>query len=198
MKTPPPWDFAPELSADRLGIIARRFLDIHYEVQRDLQHEYDCNYTRGTTSFGRQKNMIVGLARGQRYSWLALSKSEMDVTFTIGGIPCRFFADDPEKPKKTGFFRRNEADQLFEPDDKNPVMWRFVIEKGIIADDETRVHLIGYNLYEEKVCEWTYRDSAAVLHGVDAATPAAVELQPAPVDLKTVEKPADSKTGDDE
>ena len=53
----------------------------------------------------------------------------MDITFEIEGIPVRFFADDPENPKKPGFFRRNSVDQLFTPIDSIPTIWRFVVEK---------------------------------------------------------------------
>lgn len=40
-----------------------------------------------------------------------------------------FFSDDPEQPKKQGYFRRNQVDQLWEPEQNDPIIHRFVLRK---------------------------------------------------------------------
>lgn len=171
-----PWDFEPKLSEERLIIIAKALLDVYDEVQRELATELDSNYTRGTTTFGRQKNKIIQLCTSKKYGdWLDLRNTSNDLTFAIGGIPFRFFCDDHEKPHKPGFWRKNEQDNLFSSDDDVPVYWRFIIEKPLTEEDEASVYVVGANANQEVVCEWKYDESVRVLKSVDSTRPEAVD-----------------------
>jgi hypothetical protein len=107
----------------------------------------------------------------------------MDVTFNIGQVPCRFFTDDPRNPEKNGFFRRNTVDDLFAPDDRDPVMWRFVVERAYADDDEDRVYFIGFNVFQEPVAEWTFGARPSSLPAADDRVPPPAHIGPAEVDV---------------
>jgi hypothetical protein len=196
-----PVAFYPELSDDRLRIIAVDLLDIRYSTFREMNSPFDDNYTRETAVFGRSRNMLIDMALNGQHDWMSLKHAAMDVTFNIGQVPCRFFRDDPNSPEKSGFFKRNAVDDLFAMDEQHPVMWRFVVDKALTEDDEDRVFFVGYNVYQEKVSEWMYRASAPTLHAVDKDVPAAAEIPPAFVDVReddSASQGSDRKTGSDE
>lgn len=201
MNSPHPFEFFPELSDDRLRVIAIKLLDIRYETFVQMRSPFDDNYTRETAIFGRSKNMLVEMALSGQYEWMSLRHAGMDITFKIGRVPCRFFRDDPDSPEKSGFFRRNAVDNLFAIDEQHPVMWRFVVEKALTDEDEDHVFFVGYNVYQEKISQWIYQASAPLLHTVDKDVPAASEMLPASVDVREnqpMEQDGDLTTGSDE
>lgn len=151
-----PWEVNSNLKQEYLEVIAKSLLDVFYDVYEQLTSELDNNYTRGTCTFGRQREKIIQLCLSEKYSWLKLTHTGMDITFEINSIPVRFFTDDPLKPKKSGFFKRNQQDQLFLTDDNEPQMWRYIIEKPEFEDQDAIVHFHGYNLYQELVSSWSY------------------------------------------
>lgn len=179
-----PSSFYPDLTDDRLAKIAEPLLDIRYSTIREMASPFDDTYTQETAVFGRSRNMLIQLCMGGKYDWLSLASPGMDVTFRIGNVPCRFFRDDPELPGKPGFFKRNAVDDLFSPDENDPVMWRFVVERALTEDDEDRVFLIGYNAFQEKISQWAYGSSGPILHSVDSDVPKAKELPPAAVEVR--------------
>lgn len=191
MSLPKPSSFRPELTGERLSVIAEALLDIRFTTIREMDSPYDSNYSREGTAFERSRNMLIHMCQTKQYDWLTLVNPAMDVTFCIGSVPCRFFRDDPERPDKPGFFKRNAVDDLFAKDENDPVMWRFVVERAATDADEDRVHFIGYNIYQEKISHWTYGASGTVLHSIDNQTPPSKPLLPAKVDVRE-----DSKTGD--
>lgn len=196
-----PAAFYPELSDDRLRVIAVELLDMRYSTFREMNSPFDDNYTRETAVFGRSRNMLIDMALSDQHDWMSLKHAAMDITFNIGQVPCRFFRDDPNSPEKAGFFKRNAVDDLFAIDEQHPVMWRFVVEKALAEDDEDRVFFVGYNVYQEKVSEWMYQASAPTLHAVDKDVPVAAEIPPAFVDVReddSANRGNDRKTGSDE
>ena len=164
-----------------------------------MQSRFDDNYTRESAIFGRTRNMLIELATAGGYDWMALVHAAMDVTFRIGGVPCRYFRDDPTNPEKAGFFKRNSVDDLFATDENEPVMWRFIVERALTDEDEDRVFFAGYNVFHEKVSEWVYRASSPLLHAVDSDVPATMAIPSADVGLRDdAEDLADErKTGSD-
>lgn len=132
---------------------------------------------------------------------MSLKHAGMDVTFNIDRVPCRFFRDDSNNPEKAGFFKRNDADDLFGADDQQPVLWRFVVEKALAEHDEDRVYFAGYNVYQEKIAEWMYKASSPLLHSTDQNTPASAEIPSASVEVREKWRSAgnddDVKTGTD-
>lgn len=162
-KSTPPQSLLPALSNQRLDQIACHLWEIYYGVQSQLSTDDDCAYTRGATFFGRARNRLITIAQDQvDYPWLKLTHSGMDVVCEIEGLPFRFFRDDHLNPVKKGFWRRNESDQLWEPSDMAPVMFRFVVEAPITDEDELEIYFIGYNALEESVCEWRYTNVSVI------------------------------------
>jgi hypothetical protein len=173
-----------ELTDDRLKKLAEQLLDIRYSTIRSMNSEYDDNYTRETAVFGRTRQLLISLATSKKYDWLELKSPGMDVTVSIGRVPVRYFCDDYESPAKGGFFKRNDVDQLFAPEDQLPVLWRIVVQKALTDEDEDHVVFAGYNVFQEKVSEWIYRPSAPTLHVVGQDTPPSKPLGSAPVDVR--------------
>jgi len=179
---PHPSMFHTELSDDKLCVIAKLLLDVRYRTLKQIGSLednyifYDDNYTRETLIFGRSRNALIQLILSKKYNWLTLTNPHMDLTFNIGSVPCRYFRDDPNKPEKRGFFKRNACDCLFSSDDKVPVMWRFILQRSETEEDESKVFFIGYNLYEDKVSEWEYSSSVTLLSSVDQEIPQSIEI----------------------
>jgi hypothetical protein len=195
MSLPLPSAFHAVLTEERLAAIAARLLDVRHTTTRTLSSDLDDNYVRETAIFGRSRNMLIGMALNEQFPWLRLCHAALDVTIEIEGIPFRFFRDDPDSPSKLGFFKRNDFDGLFALDETAPVMWRFVVERAASEELEDLVHFVGYNVFNEKVAQWTLRDStAARLAGVDRDVPPAREIALPEIELLPDEGSADRKS----
>jgi hypothetical protein len=174
-----PWDYYPELTSDRLSVIAVALLDVFDDVQRSLSTDLDNSYTRGTTTFGRQKEKLIQLCRSSVYHWLDLRNTSNDLVCQIERVPFRFFSDDHAAPKKKSFWRRNAQDNLFPVSDDEPIYWRFVVESPLTDQDEASAYFIGCNANQELVCEWKYEHPVRTLRTTNNARPAEVAT-PAP------------------
>ncbi len=178
-KKPLPWQFHPQLTEDRLTIIAKELLQVLNDTYAQLSTPLDNNYTRSTCTFGRQWKLLIDLCLSGKYEWLHLTNAGLDITFTIDTIPVRFFTDDPANPKKDGFYRRNLADQLFSPEVDISVLHRFVVEKPEFEGEGAKVHFIGYNALDEEVSRWTYNEEPTItlLHSTDDTPPEPVKIE---------------------
>lgn len=174
-----PWDVYPALTEARLRLIAGTLLDVMYTTELELDTPLDDAYTRGSTTFGRQRNALIALCQKGAHPWLRLTHAAMDLTFEIGSVPCRFFADDPDAPKKPGYWRRNDADQLFPSEPGQAEVFRFIVEKAHSSDDEADVHFVGYDAQQQIACRWRYSSSVPTLASVDESLPREVDLPPA-------------------
>lgn len=181
---PHPSTFYPELTDQRLAVIADALLATRYDTIQELSTTLDCAYTRETTAFGRSRNKLIQMCLFKKYDWLSLANPGMDITFKIGNVPCRFFRDNPDQPGKRGFFNRNAVDDLFAIDDTHPVMWRFIVDRALNDEDEDRVYFFGFNAYQEPVSQWLYTSAGPILHSVDDYVPPAAEIPPAQVDVR--------------
>lgn len=180
-----PWECHGCLTEERLTAIGQRLLEVRHNTIRQLSGELDDDYVRETAVFGRSRLMLIGMALNSQFPWLRLASHTFDVTAEIEGIPFRFFRDDPNKPEKLNFFRRNLVDDLFDTDDTAPVLWRFVIERTIDEDAEDMVHFVGYNVYQERVAHWTLtKGAAARLSSVDRDVPPSKPLPSPTVELR--------------
>jgi hypothetical protein len=186
MKMIQPWILKPVLTEERLNTIAKALLEVYYGVQEILSTDDDCSYGRGALTFGRSRKRLMNMALSGDYPWLKLTAPGMDVTLEIAGVPFRFFKDDHESPVKKGFWRRNESDQLFAPDDETPVLFRFVVEKAVQEEDEPEIYLIGYNAEQIALCEWRY-GNLPVMYTVDETTPNPVKMGSAPVKMPDID-----------
>ena len=177
-----PHEFHSALTEFRLRIVAEALLEVLYNTEVELAGPLDDGYTRGTTTFGRQRNALIKLCNCGQHPWLKLTHAGMDVTFEIDGVPCRFFSDDPANPRKPGFFRRNDSDQLFDIETDAPLMFRFIVAKAQFIGEEAEVFFIGYDINQNESFRWQYSRSIPTLTSVDERRPTEVPL-PNPADM---------------
>ncbi|EPO2503637.1 hypothetical protein ACT8N9_004827, partial [Escherichia coli] len=64
---PFPWEFFPELTEERLTIIAEELLRIQDITHELLSSPYDDNYTRGGCTFGRQRQALLQMCVRKTY-----------------------------------------------------------------------------------------------------------------------------------
>lgn len=176
-----PTVFHPQLSDARLAIVAEMLLDELYATETDLVRDTDSGYTRGCTTFGRQRARLVSEALSGKYPWLELRTGANDVVFTIEGVPCRFSNDDSRSPSKDAVLSvsRYQADFLEFASQGEPGRFCFVIDRGYSEDQEPRVVFMGFSPSGAVVCQWeshavrTLRrvDEGALLKSVELAKP---------------------------
>ena len=156
MTLPPPVTFKPELSAGRLEMVSQWLLDELYATEDDLSRATDSGYTRGCTTFGRQKNRIVAEVLSGRHAWRGLLNGNNALVFTIGGVPCRFSNDDPSNPSKDAVLTANryQMDFLEFATKGDPARFCFVIDRGHDGDAEPRVEFLGFTPGDEVACRW--------------------------------------------
>lgn len=156
MTLPPPASFNPELSADRLQSVSQWLLDELYATEDDLSSPTDNGYTRGCTTFGRQRNRIIKEVQSTKHPWLGLLNSNNDLVFTIGGVPCRFSNDDPSNPSKDAVLtvNRHQMDFLEFATDNQPARFCFIIDRGHYGVAEPRVEFLGFTPSGVIACRW--------------------------------------------
>lgn len=156
MILPPPSAFNPELAPDRLESVSQWLLDELYATEDDLTRLTDSGYTRGCTTFGRQKNRIITEAMSGRHAWLSLLNGNNDIVFTVGGVPCRFSNDDPSNPSKDAVLTTNryQMDFLEFAIKGEPGRFCFIIDRGHDGTTEPRVEFLGFAPSGEIVCRW--------------------------------------------
>ena len=131
-------------------------LDELYATEDDLSRSTDNGYTRGCTTFGRQRSRIISEAMSGRYGWLGLSNGSNDIVFTIGGVPCRFSNDDPSNPSKDAVLTANryQMDFLEFAAKGEPGRFCFIIDRGLDGAAEPRVEFLGFTPSGEVACCW--------------------------------------------
>ena len=156
MSMPMPSVFNPALTSDRLETVSQWLLDELYATEEDLSRSTDSGYTRGCTTFGRQKNRIIAEALSHQHDWLNLRNSNNDLVFEIGGVPCRFSNDDPLSPSKDAVLvaNRYQMDFLEFAEKGEPGRFCFIIDRGQNGVGEPRVEFLGFTPSGEVACRW--------------------------------------------
>lgn len=193
---PQPVHYHPDLTNDRLTIIAEILLDEFFKTADDLSSDTDDNYTRGCASFGRQKNRIKQMALAGIHPWLQLMNSTNDLVFKIGVVPCRFSNDDPSSPKKNAILTFNRYQASFFDDiesNDEPCRYCFIVDTQGIDDIEPSVFFMGYDATGVAKCQW---ESGAIrtFHNVSTTyIPTAVEISKPSVKPKNSSTEAEHK-----
>lgn len=195
MALPPPSSFNPELSTDRLQLVADWLLEEFYSTQDDLVRSTDSSYGRGCTTFDRQRNRIIQEAISDEHPWLGLENSTFDLVFTIGGVPCRFSNDDPSSPSKGAVLLVNRYQSSFMEfvPEGAPGRFCFVVDRGFDGLGEPRVEFLGFSLAGDLVCKWI-SDSARVIYAAGDSQPQPVEVGKPNVGPKRPEEPVIPET----
>jgi hypothetical protein len=170
--TPLPSAFHPELTNARLATVSQMLLEELYATDTDLVRDTDSGYTRGCTTFGRQRSRLVAEALSGKYPWLELRTGANDVVFTIAGIPCRFSNDDPGNPSKDAVLTasRFQMDFLEFAGQGEPGRFCFVIDRGYSEDQEPRVVFLGFTPGGSIACRWE-SDTVRMLRLADKTVP---------------------------
>jgi hypothetical protein len=156
MSLPQPFIFKPGLSADRLAFISKWLLEELFATEDDLSRDTDGGYTRGCTTFGRQRNRLIAEASSGSYEWLGIANNGNDLVFTIDGVPCRFSNDDPSNPSKDAVLiaNRYQLDFLGFAEEGEPARFCFVIDRGVNETSDPKVVFLGFTPTNEIVCKW--------------------------------------------
>ncbi len=175
---PLPSAFHPALTGERLALVSQWLLEELYATEEDLSRSTDNGYTRGCTTFGRQRNRLITEALSGSYDWLQLRNSANDLVFEIGGVPCRFSNDDPGQPSKDAVLTasRYQRDFLEFATGEEPGRYCFVIDRGSSDAEEPRVVLLGFTASGEKACMWESGAVRVLRLAADLLLPAAVEI----------------------
>jgi hypothetical protein len=190
-----PWESHPQFTEKRLATIAAALLDVYYDAEKELSTPLDDNYTRGATTFGRQRNKLIWMCQCGEYPWLELGHIGMDLECKIGGVPFRFFSDDPDSPSKPGFWK-NPSGLLFPVEDDDAVLLRFILEKPMDALMDAEMHFIGYNAAGEEVFRWRHPGTVNVVRSVDDDLPQAAKLPPAKAEPREPDQKRDTPDAD--
>ena len=148
--------FHHELSSDRLQAVAGWLLEEWGATQDDHTRATDDAYTRGCTTFGRQKNRFLQEFLAARHPWLSLANGKSnDLVLMVGAVPCRFASDSVENPSKSAVLETHELQMPFAEFSRSgePVRHCFVIDPGV-GDEEARVVLSGYSASGQLVSRW--------------------------------------------
>jgi hypothetical protein len=191
MALPSPSSFNPQLSSDRLQIVANWLLEEFYSAQDDLVRPTDSSYGRGCATFDRQRNRIVREAMSSKHPWLSIDDPSFALVFTIGGVPCRFSNDDPTNPTKGAVLLTNQYQSSFLEfvEDGEPGRFCFVVDRGLDGIGEPRVEFLGFSASSDLVCKWV-SDTTRVLYAVGTSAPDSVEVGKPSIAPKRQDVPA--------
>jgi len=156
MNLPLPFTFKSGLSADRLSLVSNWLLEELFATEDDLNRDTDGGYTRGCTTFGRQRSRIIAEVISGQYGWLGISNNGNDLVFTLDGVPCRFSNDDPSNPSKDAVLIANRYQQDFQEfaEEGEPARFCFVIDRGVNETSDPKVVFLGFTPANEIVCKW--------------------------------------------
>ena len=183
-----PHEISPDLSPDRLSLVAQHMLSVLHEALEVAQTPDDCNYSRGTLSWARFRNRLLRLSQSGTYPWLRVMHGGADLVIGIGPHAVRFFLDDHLQPRKVRVFQPTEGEAvqlelgLPRVGTDEVALWRFFVEKARHEHDEPRVYFVGYNAFQEALAVWCYVDDVRGFYAADDFIPAAARLPPVEVE----------------
>lgn len=182
-----PSEYHRDLTEDRLRVVSKIFLDT-IEDSKDIAKEigYVGPWGEGCLCFERPKYKLIDEINSKKYPWLTLAKGDMDYIFNIGSVPCRYFKDDLDSPRKKNFYVNRMIDDLFPIDSHDVVLYRFVYQDSNYKDEEGTIHFVGYNALQELVFTWKYEEyqSNNYLYVVESEAEEPKKLSPVSVDIK--------------
>lgn len=155
-----PWEYYPDLSADRLIEIAdilrstrAAVLELHDETMGDD------NWSLGCRVYACTKNRIIEAAYDSNTTmeWLSIVDPSLDFVFKIGDVPIRFYRGDADQPHPRAL-RINALEQqlsldLFGKDTGNHLHWRFAIETDIDGAIQ-KIAVVGMTSTGIVECSW--------------------------------------------
>lgn len=184
-----PWEFHPDLSAERLAEVAMLITEgRHAALERHDEEAGDNGWTLGCSAFQFGRARILREADGDRLHWLGVLDRSLQLIFTIGTVPVRFYHGEADEPTD-GTLRRSygELRQLSlgfpDEDDGRLLAYRFAVEThfdgGVSA-----VKFVALRGETVALCWDVPLDGAAASGGVGRPGAEAVDLPPPEVGVR--------------
>jgi len=131
-----PWDFHPDLIADRLVEVAKLLRrGRHDAVDRHDEEIGDDNWVLGVRAYNCGRFRVIQAHDAGDHSWLTIINPGLQFIFAIGLVPIRFYHGDGDEPhKRTCRVAYPELDQLaiaFEEEENDEMVFRFAVETVI-------------------------------------------------------------------
>jgi hypothetical protein len=94
-----PWEVCPELTLDRLQLVAENLREVRHDALEIHDEEKgDDAQVHGTVAYVRSCKRLMDLAVSGKHLWLGIIDSSRRFIFSIGGIPMRMYRGDARRP----------------------------------------------------------------------------------------------------
>ena len=128
-----PWDYHPDLTADRLTEIALLIRQgRHDAVERFDSDIGDDGWTLGCRAYKFGQFRILQAHEADAHPWLTIVDPSMRFIFGIGLVPVRFYRGDADEPTnktcRVGFPELGQLAIAFPEEDSEPLIYRFAVE----------------------------------------------------------------------
>ena len=132
-----PWDYHPDLTEDRIKILAGMLVDgRHAALERFDEEAGDNGWTHGCRAFQFCRHRVLQAVDGGEYLWLTAIDRTLQLIFKIGEVPVRIYkgdADDPtDRTLRQTFGELRQLEMLFpEHDEGRDLAYRFAVETDV-------------------------------------------------------------------
>lgn len=131
-----PWDYHPDLTADRLTAIALLLRQGRHDAVERFDSEIgDDSWTLGCRAYKFGQFRVLEAHSTSRFSWLSIIDPSLRFIFGVGLVPVRFYRGDAEEPSnKTCRVTFPELDQFaiaFPEEETHPMVYRFAVETDL-------------------------------------------------------------------
>lgn len=194
-----PWEYHPDLTEERLKIVAGMLVKgRHAALDRHDEEAGDNGWTLGCSAFQFCRHRILKAVDSGDYPWLDAIDRSLQLVFKIGEVPVRIFKGDADEPTdrtlRQSLVELRQLELLFdEHDEGRDLAYRFAIETDI-EGNVLAVKFAGLR-GESAVLVWDVPlDGAASAVGtVGRAASESVDLAPPLVEVRTDRDSADSQ-----
>jgi hypothetical protein len=140
-----PWVLEPSFKKCDVDIVMKHLMDMCTELRDSVNKNYDWSWTLGTKKHGWAVNCIEQLICKQKYSFLGSGRQGVAQVFTVNGVAVAIVTDNSQHRRKKHRYIPSSYEQhqfsLFDEGKSiaTPVIWRFIVDVTITADDEVDV-----------------------------------------------------------
>ncbi len=153
-----PWDYHPDLTAERLRIVAQFIVEgRHAAVERHDEEAGDNGWTLGCRAFQFARARILRAIKDNIYPWLSAIDRSLQLIFKIGEVPVRIYRGDADEPTdrtlRQTYSELRQLGLLFEEQDQGrDLAYRFAVETHIDGTVAS-VHFVGLR-GESAILNW--------------------------------------------
>lgn len=132
-----PWDYHPDLTAERLATVARLIVEGRQAaVERFDEEAGDNGWSLGVRAFQFVRARILRNAENNNLPWLSIIDRTLQLIFKIGEVPVRFYkgeADEPtDRTLRQSYSELRQLNFVFdEGNEGRDLTYRFAVETDI-------------------------------------------------------------------